>query len=287
MKFIAYSDESYSTAERYRSVATFSFPMDSHQQIRSELFGILKGSDVSEFKWHKLKDAKHRFCAIKFIEAIMGFLQKHQARIDVLIWDTHDSRHRIQGRDDTANFERMFFHLHNQALKRRPRNASWKIYPDRRLEIDWETVALCLQAVGKRVEVIELPLLNSFFADSYYQIQEFSEVESNEHPCCQVADLFAGLAVFSKTHYRLFKKWTTKEIPSLGLFEQSDPPISNREVNRFEVLKHLNECCKRKRLGVSLDTFGCLRTHNPRYSINFWHYEPQHDRDKAPTRIHR
>ena len=285
MNFIAYSDESYSTAERYRSIATFSFAMDYHQQIRSELFSILKESEVSEFKWNKLKDAKYRFCALKFIEAAIGFVGKHDARIDVLIWDTHDSRHRIPGRDDTANFERMFFHLHNQALKRRCRNARWRIYPDRRLDIDWETVALCLQAVGKRIEVIELPLLSSFFADSYYQIQDFSEMESHEHPCCQVADLFAGLAVFSKTHYELFRNWNKQHIPNLNLFENEDLSLSNRELNRFEVLKHLNDCCKSKKLGVSLDTFGCLCTPNPHYPINFWHYEPQHDQDKAPSKM--
>jgi hypothetical protein len=284
MNFIAYSDESYTTAERYRSIATFSFALRSHQQIRTELLNILKDSEVSEFKWHKLKDARYRFCAIKFIEAVIGFLEKHDARIDVLIWDTHDSRHRIRGRDDTANFERMFFHLQSQVLKRRPRNAKWKIYPDRQLEINWDNVAGCLEAVGKRIEVVELPLLNSFFGDSFYQIQEFSEVESHEHPCCQVADLFAGVAVFSKTHYGLFKKWTKKKMPSLSLFQENDPAVSNREVNRFEVLKYLNECCKRKRLGVSLNTFSCLRTPNPQYPINFWHYEPQHEQDKAPLK---
>jgi hypothetical protein len=284
MDFVAYSDESYSTAERYRSLATFSFPLRSHQQIRTELLKILRDSDVSEFKWHKLKDAKYRFCAIKFIEAVIGFLGKHDVRIDVLIWDTHDSRHRIVGRDDTANFERMFFHLHGQVLKRRPRNAKWKIYPDRRLEINWDNIAACLKAVGKRVEVIDLPLFNTFFAESYYQIQEFSQVESHEHPCCQVADLFAGVAVFSKTHYRLYKKWTKKKTPRLGLFQENDPAISNREVNRFNVLMYLNECCKRKKLGVSLDTFSCLRTPNPQYPINFWHYEPQHEQDKAPSK---
>jgi hypothetical protein len=258
--------------------------MDSHRQIRSELLAILKESDVTEFKWHKLKDAKYRFCALKFIEAVMGFLGKHDARIDILIWDTHDSRHRILQRDDTANFERMFFHLHSQALKRRPRNVSWEIYSDRRLDIDWYTIAQCLRTVGRKEEYIEMPLLGEFFSDQYYHIEKFHEVESQEHPCCQVADLFAGLAVFSKTHYRLYKQWTKKGMPSLGLFQENGLTTTNREVNRFEVLRHLNECCKKRKLGVSLDTFSCLCTPNPRYPINFWHYEPQHDQDKAPTK---
>lgn len=285
MNFVAYSDESYLTAERYRSIATFSFPAEKHKRVRSELTGILKDSNVSEFKWHKLNNAKYRFCALKFIESVMVLIQKHDARVDVLIWDTHDSRHQIPQRDDTANFERMFFHLHSQALKRPPRNATWEIYPDRRLDIDWDTIARCLQAIGRKEEYTEMPLLGEFFADKYYHIEIFHEVESEEHSCCQVADLFAGLAVFSKTHYEKYKKWTNKGIPNLGLFQEIDLPTTNRDANRFEVLKQLNECCKKRKLGVSLDTFKCLCTPNPRYPINFWHYKPQHDQDKAPTKI--
>jgi len=56
MNFVAYSDESYTTAERYRSIATFSFPEKAHGHIRSELHNILKDSDVSEFKWHKARN---------------------------------------------------------------------------------------------------------------------------------------------------------------------------------------------------------------------------------------
>lgn len=245
----------------------------------------MKESEVSEFKWNKLKDAKYRFCALKFIEAVISFIGRHDARIDVLIWDTHDSRHRIPGRDDTANFERMFFHLHSQALKRRPRNAIWKIFPDNRIGIDWETIKQCLRAVGEKAEFIELPLLNEFFLDQYYQIEKFNEVKSEDHPCCQVADLFAGLAVFSKTHYEPFKQWTNRKSPNLDLFPENSLVLSNREDNRFEVLKYLNECCKSRRLGVSLDTFRCLCTRNPRYPINFWHYEPQHEQDKAPSKL--
>ena len=74
------------------------------------------------------------------------------------------------------------------------------------------------------------------------------------------------------------------EIPSLGLFLNDDPVMSNREINRFELLNYFNNCCKKEKLGVSLDSFCCLCTRNPKYPINFWHYEPQHEQDKAPTK---
>lgn len=60
---------------------------------------------------------------------------------------------------------------------------------------------------------------------------------------------------------------------------------SNREKFRFEVMQHLDGQCKSKRLGVSLKTNKCFSTPNHENPINFWHYLPQHDSDRAPIRI--
>ena len=84
MNFIAYSDESYLSG-RYKSIATFSFPEKARSYIRPELLNILRDSDVSEFKWHKVKNAKYRLCAIKLIDAVFSFLGRYDVRIDVLI----------------------------------------------------------------------------------------------------------------------------------------------------------------------------------------------------------
>jgi len=47
MKFEIYTDESYTTGERYRSIAAFSFEGNHKDQIDSELEDILKGSNVT------------------------------------------------------------------------------------------------------------------------------------------------------------------------------------------------------------------------------------------------
>ena len=52
--------------------------------------------------------------------------------------NTHDSRHTVQGRDDLANYERMFYHLLNNSMKKRPKSATWHIRPDQRSGIDWK-----------------------------------------------------------------------------------------------------------------------------------------------------
>jgi len=127
-------------------------------------------------------------------------------------------------------------------------------------------------------------LLGSFFTDPYYSIKTLRQVESHKEPCCQIADLFAGLAVFSRTHYDQFERWATRNSPTLGLFPEPAIITSNREENRFQVLYRFNADCKSRKLGVSLESRRCLSTRNPSNPINFWSYEPQHDADKAPTK---
>jgi hypothetical protein len=283
MNYFAYSDESY-VKDRFRSIATFSFRAEYHARLDAMLIDILNGSNISEFKWHKLKDAKYRFCAIKILDELYNCLHKMDARVDVLIWDTYDSRHNVQGRDDVANYGRMYFHLHSQMMRRRPKGAQWYLYPDEYVQLDWGTVSQCLEMVGRRQQYIESPLLGDFLSDAYYGIRELKLVESSKTPCCQVADLFAGLSVFSKMQYDLYEKWIKTGIASLQLFADEDIATTNREENRFIVLKEFNLECKKRKLGVSLKSHRCLSTPNPDYPLNFWHYKPQHALDRAPQK---
>jgi hypothetical protein len=282
MDYIAFADES-GTGERLTSIASFSFRSDALPAINDQVKGLLAESDVREFKWQKLKNAKYRLCAVKLLDAVWSLIGTTDARIDVLVWDNQDTRHAILGRDDTANFGRMFFHLQSHVLKKRPSNSIWKLFPDEKVEIDWDTVRKCLSAVGRRMEFVESPLFGGFFKDPHYSIDDFRQVQSYQQPCCQIADLFAGLAVFSRTHYDSFERWISRAT-NLGLWDEETLPLSNRMENRFRILQHFNSGCKSRRLGVSLITRRCLYTPLPSNPINFWHYEPQHEQDKAPTR---
>jgi len=204
MDYTAYTDESYIIAERYRSICSFSFKTGVATEIRNNLLEILKESDVQEFKWQKVKDAKYRFCANKLIYFILDSLHKYDIRIDVVVWDTYDSRHDITGRDDDANFERMFFHLLTNSMKRRKRESKWSIYPDERMGINWKAVRDCLKSVGKQQEYIRSPMFGNFFDDPHYNIENLNEIDSELFPCCQVSDFFAGISVFSKNNYNKY-----------------------------------------------------------------------------------
>jgi hypothetical protein len=148
--------------------------------------------------------------------------------------------------------------------------------------IDWDTIHDCLSAVGRRDELISSPLFGYFFSDKYYKISVFQEVHSIQSPCCQIADLFAGMAVFSRTNYSKYEIWNRQKNQSL--FKEADVGFTRSEVERFPVLEYLDCQCKEQKLYVSLNTSGGLITKKPSYPINFWPYRPQHDKDKAPTK---
>ena len=284
-EYCAFTDESYITAERYRSISTFSFPREFYNDVSTTLCEMLQESDVAEFKWKKLQNAKYRLCAQKIINYLLAELHSKELRVDVLIWDTTDSRHAIQNRDDIANFERMFFHLLKSVMTKREKGAWWHIHPDERLEIDWNTINDCLHNVGRWRELFESPLFGSQWSESNYEIKTFKQVKSHEQACCQVADLFAGMAVFSDNAFSKFQIWRMSNATQICLFEnKSTQHLTNSERERFPVLEKLICLCNLHRLGVSFESNKHLCTPNPNNRINFWWYKPQHMEDKAPVK---
>lgn len=284
MKYISFADESYSPEGNFKSIASFSLKSDDLPQVNLNLKNILKESCVNEFKWQKLKDAKYKFCAQKLLDYAWELIKTCDARIDVVTWDINDSRHKIRSRDDLANYGRMFYHLHSNSLKRRPKLSIWEIYPDEGVGVDWDVVAQSVHSSGRKRQHINLPLLDSFWSDPHYTIASLKEIKSHEEPCCQIADLFAGMSIFSRTHYDLYEKWCEVNTFSLPLFPVENPQLSRAEEHRFPILQYFDKGCKTRKLGVSLKTSRHLQTPNPNNPINFWLYRPQHDLDKAPTK---
>ena len=54
MDFVAYTDESYTTAERYRSISAFSIPAVHYREVCKELSERPASSGVGESKWNKV-----------------------------------------------------------------------------------------------------------------------------------------------------------------------------------------------------------------------------------------
>lgn len=194
-------------------------------------------------------------------------------RVDILIWDTDDTRHAVKGRDDNANLERMYFHLAANVFGERlpDDDIQCTLYPDRQDCVDWEEMRGYLerrsfnQMVLSENQKIMLP----------YWIKSIEEKESASTPFIQVADFFCGLAAFS---YNSFEKWKAYKSGDTAGFSKS-------ERERCLVLDRLNNECKKQKLKISLNGYGGLYSYQPRNSPNFWLYQPQTPQDKAPVKL--
>ncbi|MDE0075420.1 MAG: hypothetical protein OXR82_12390 [Gammaproteobacteria bacterium] len=118
-------------------------------------------------------------------------------------------------------------------------------------------------------------------------VRTFREVDSAATPFVQLADLFAGMATYTRMSWKVIRTLLAENENQQDLFPAVPPPESrptSKDRGRFRVVSHFYRRAKVAKLGISLNAHGYLRTPNPLNPINFWHYEPQHPADKAPTK---
>lgn len=280
---VAFSDDSGHGDGRYNSLGLVTFPFEYEKSLRNELEILFVSAGInSEFKWHDVSSARHRFAA----EGLQTFIFNHldKIRVDVLVWDMKDTRHKdIPGRDDNANIARMYYHLLENTLKRWGYNSSWLWKPDKQSPMDWRTLADCL--VHKK----HLLAADLFGIDEddfvKLKLKMIKVVDSRKEIFVQLADYFAGLGAYSYGHFGKYKEWKIIQAGQISLFGnmKSIKNWSNSEKARFPLIDSFYEGCKNRALTVSLDSTSGFETHDPSKPVNFWPYRPQHALDKAPA----
>lgn len=265
--FIAYTDESHYNKGTIRGLAMVTMDQRDSDSLNGELRKILEDCGISEFKWKECKTAKMRFAALKLLEWAIYHALAGSIRIDILTWDISDTRHNVFGRDDIANLQRMYFHLFRNVINKRwPAKSNWKLCPDEQMAVHWNEIRYQLRSEPNAIE-------------------EIVPHSSHQHPFIQLADLFAGLAVFSRDSYSHYEEWQLAHDQSTGsLVSEGTNQFSNSLRERCFVLAQFDQQCKENKLSISLKSRKGLRTGAPNKPINFWWYEPQSPKDKAPKR---
>jgi hypothetical protein len=285
---VAFSDESHWNVGRYRSIGLITLPIANEQLVEKAINDQLCKSGIKEFKWAGLQSSNERDGAIELLKKIVGYSNQGLLRADILQWDISDHRHDIPGRDDTLNLGIMYYHILENVLKKRwPDGGVWLLCPDEHSSIDWQTLNDCVTAKGKGSFKIEKdPFSKNILIglSGTYDVAQLKQVNSYCNKIVQLADLLAGMAVYSRERYDVFHQWREDNDEQMKLFAlESKIAISSSDKERCKVLYEFDRLCKHKKLGVSLKTHKGLRTINPENPINFWWYEPQSELDKAPT----
>lgn len=268
-----------------------SLRLEDAGRLSADLRRLLQESGIAEFKWKKVSNAKYRFPAIKMLGYAVEGAMKGLLRLDVLTWDTEDSRHRVIGRDDIANLQRMYYQLFKYVLRERwPDGSVWRLCPDENTALDWDTMGDFLDMASSRTEMRRDLFTNGKFSvrlKQEFSIEQIVPCKSHEEPLVQLADLFVGLAVYSRTAYGSYEWWQSRSTQQMPLFEEQreeSVQLSLSDQERCQVLDGFGALCKRHKLGVSLKTHRGLWTPDPKNPVNFWRYEPQHEEDKAPVK---
>lgn len=217
------------------------------------------------------------------------YIKHRLIRCDTLIWDTHDSRHRVTRRDDKANLVRMYFHVIRNVLAHRwPRGSRWAIFPDENSAISWNRLKYLIQVGSKSITNVQLRILKAFGLriQRLFLLHELMARSSQDEPLIQVADILAGVSIFSRKRFEGYMAWSkAQSVSDLQFNNDRDPEFSNSESVRFPFISELRAFAKRNVLGVGLQKSAGLRTYNPISPLNFWLYEPQSELDKAPTKV--
>lgn len=291
--FQAFCDASGIFDHQFQSIGVVSGRVDALDELRIVLASITDEFQVREVKFAEITrydSPDYRAALAAVVKVIAGHCRYYRVRIDVMTWDTTDSRHAIPGRDDIQNLGRLYYHLLLDVIKRWP-EGKWNVIIDKNEKVDFAALKDCinydtpLPLSGMLPEIV----YSTSQLEELDAVKDVSEVASHDEPLVQLADLFAGMARYSHEKGTECCSWLAgkgnpDQLPLPDFIAAGDTAqgYSRSEECRFQLIGELNKICKKYRLRVSLETKKRLWTPNPAYPVNFWHYTPQGDYDKAP-----
>ncbi|WIG57927.1 MAG: hypothetical protein OJF49_000672 [Ktedonobacterales bacterium] len=239
---IACTDETQYNVGRIRGLGMVSAPIEHAPTLSAAIRTLLDLSSVRECKWEKLRTAKHHFAAARLLTWALDQARAGTLRIDTLTWDTTAApsapEHTLP---HLQRLHHMYAHLLGHILPQRwPAGAAFHIYPDEQDALRWQ-------------RLLTTP-----------HITDITPSPSTTQPLIQLADLFAGLAVYSRDAYATYETW-------LGYPRHALPSaFSSSDQYRCRLLDDFFTTCKYAAVGVSLRTNRGLRTYDPARPICFW-----------------
>lgn len=286
--YLIFSDESgYIGSHRFRSVCTVSGSKSNLKELNEKLKSILDQHSKSEIKFTNISShSSTQNCATEFYGNALEFCSKRKRKIYVITWDTHDSRHDIQGRDDIENLKIMYYQILKLTMQHWGNRTSWQFYPDQQNQIDWQEIVNYLQNTNlSKKREWEKDLFGLVRLLSLPTIDKHKELESHKFPVIQIADLFAGAVRFTHEHGATLKQWISKEKSQNSLFPMDDEIEAPKKLlAKLKVLSNFKEKSGQLKLGINLSSNNYFDTFNKKNNIVFWKYDPQGDYDKAPVK---
>lgn len=285
-----FSDESgYCANDRFGTIAIVSGEKTNCKTLNSELQGILDKYGKGELKFVSIGSSISTKDAAKdFYRIGLEYCSQGKIKIHVIVWDKHDKRHDIRGRDDIENMIRMYYHIIKKATSDWKGIKNWEFFPDEFIAINWGyDVVKYLQMTNldKKKNSNSNTLFGVIYNLRFPEFKKCRGLESHKFPIIQLADLIAGVTRLSYESGEKYRIWLSNDNNRNSLFPDELPcNISKKMNNKFEIMRFFYEECSKLKLGVSFNTNKYFKTFSSKTGILIWPYKPQGDYDKAPTR---
>lgn len=264
--YLGFADEAHYNVGRYRGLALVSMRALDAPSLRAEVSAMLLESHAIECKWERVRSAKHRFTAQKLLHWTLGHALADTVRVNVLTWDTGTSEDQRQGTHHMKRLRNTYMRLFAHVIHTRwPDARRWCFHPDEQEALDWKAIQRDLVHVVARESARSL------------DIDRIVPLVSRDEPFVQLADLFAGLAVFSRDGYDDYEQWlyAPGENHDEPAGEQHAPTrLSSSQRQRCVILDGFYTECKLRNAHVSLRTNRGLRTYEPQLPIFFDWFKP-------------
>jgi hypothetical protein len=240
---LTYTDETQYNVGAVRGLAMVSAPAGEVAALSAELRALNASSSVGELKWEKVRSAKGRYAAEKTLRWALERAGEGRLRIDTLTWGADIALHDQLPLPHRTRLEHMYRRLLGVILPRRwPAGSRFAVYPDEQGALHWQTLARGLA-----------------------HIVALEPQRSEAEPLIQLADLFAGLAAFSRQSYANYSRWL-----ALTQTHAAQAELSASDRVRCRLLDDFFLACKLRGLGVSLRTHLGLRTYDAQRPVCFW-----------------
>lgn len=283
-----FSDESgWNKDTRFGSLAKISGTYENTKDLNNELNNILLLSNKKEIKFHGIKGNEHKNIATEFYKVAFEYLKSNKIKVHILVWDKHDHRHNVKGRDDVENLKRMYFHNLKVLKKHWNIETVWSFFPDEFNQIDWEEDVIKyfknLGLLNNNQNQLEL---FTYLSDIKIKYNNVKELQSVYYPIIQLADLFAGAVRTSRNESANFFPWflQTKNESQFSLFDKETIVVTSNMLPKYNTMKVFKELADKYSMGISLTKDNYFKTYNKKSNIFIWHYEPQSTLDKAPIK---
>jgi len=286
-----YSDESGSGVDRFESIGTLSCKKSVVAELKTELVQVLAGHQLSHCEYKKVAGGCRYNCALEFLTILHRYITQGDVKVMVLVWDKHDKRHQVPGRDDIANMSIMYY----WALKTTKRqwmdtSLDSNFFPDELSKVDFKSIIKYLECTRVRSRDSMLSLFGVEFTKSFPSVNSHNELNSSKEPLIQLIDILTGIVRLTYEEKTTFDAWrhghekTEAMQDSLFVVEEDAVTISKNKSYKYRLVHELDALLKRDTMQVALKSEDGFLSKKPSNGYFLWKYEPQRDDDKAPTK---